>query len=577
MFGVDQTLLIRALNATRQLYFPSYVGLRLIGSQLTSGKNDYLQKLVRRRLVAGDIWRFKPFKLYKGSTQTSSGYEHQYRDCLAPSPLTAIAEAFILKTLAESPAFQVSPRVYSYHWPPSSRSGVSYRYFFEGYKQRNHDIAAALDAPNQVAVVTDLKQFYPSADKEKAALALKNQLSQFGKQSGLSNGTVLDFFDNLLATGKDGIPIGPASSHVLGQLVMQEIDNLLISRYGEKYFRYVDDIVVVCDAGQADAVKKDLQDCIEREGFRINADKTIVATSFEWQHHIQRSDVSDEDNVRLLSSDLAVYLAFHPNRAEELKSMFADEGLCIPIGRLLALSQYSRFRYFLRCKKSKAISLYFSTNDDFLQRGVKLKNVYEHSLVQFIQDPIETLPNLRRWQVQRARRVVNSLFYLRRFDEWSQNMNVFNAFPELVEQQALANALATRTVNSILPFYGSGPVAFSELWAEHGEGYASLLASESGISTTELDGVITLRLCGVISAESTQFLQNIKSDRLLQTVIQPTLIARTKPDLSFDDEFESLRLGVSDQEISTLARSRYSPSEGTALEALSLLSSEYRS
>jgi hypothetical protein len=59
MFGVDQTLLIRALNSTRQVYFPSYIGLRLIGSQLSSGENDYLQKLIRRRLIAGDAWRFK--------------------------------------------------------------------------------------------------------------------------------------------------------------------------------------------------------------------------------------------------------------------------------------------------------------------------------------------------------------------------------------------------------------------------------------------------------------------------------------------------------------------------------------
>lgn len=132
MAGFDQTLLIRALNSTRQLYFPSYVGLRLIGSQLSSGENDYLRKLVRRRLIAGDAWRFKPFKLYKGSVNTPQGIEHQYRDCFAPSPLTAIAEAFILMKFAETPAFDVSSNVYSYRWPPSNKSGGSYRYFFDG-------------------------------------------------------------------------------------------------------------------------------------------------------------------------------------------------------------------------------------------------------------------------------------------------------------------------------------------------------------------------------------------------------------------------------------------------------------
>jgi hypothetical protein len=35
---------------------------------------------------------------------------------------------------------------------------------------------------------------------------------------------------------------------------------------------------------------------------------------------------------------LAAYLAFHPDRANELKTMFTDKGLCIPVNRLLSLS-----------------------------------------------------------------------------------------------------------------------------------------------------------------------------------------------------------------------------------------------
>jgi hypothetical protein len=582
MFENDQTLLIRSLNSTRQIYFPSYVGLRLIGSQMSVGENNYLQQLVVRRLLAGDTWRFKSFKLYKGSIQTQDGLTHQYRSCLAPSPLTAIAESFILQTLAENSEFLISPRVYSYKWPPSIRSGRNYRYFFESYKQRNMDIAAALDSPNHVAVVTDLKQFYPSANKEQVASVLKLRLDQAEERLRVLGDAIFGFYSQLLATGNEGIPVGPVSGHVLGHLVLQDVDNELTSKYGDNYFRYVDDIVVVCHESDVDVVKREIQDCIEKHGFSINPDKTAVITGEVWHNNILRADISDEDSLRILTSEIATYLVFHPERADELSKMFADAGLCIPVGRLHDLSKYNRFRYFIsrrnaRSGVSHALGLYLSKNDHFVQRGLRLKSVYESSLSKLIDEPSEILPNLRRWQVQRTRRLINYLFYLRRFNEWNAPDGAFDAFPELLEQRALANALATGTVNSILPFYGSGPAAFSELWAEHGDGYASLLPSESGISTTELDGVITLRLCGVISAESMQFLQNIKNDRLLQTVIQPTLIARTKADLSFEDELESLRLGVSDQEISTLARSRYSPSEGTVLEALSLLSSEYRS
>ena len=203
--------------------------------------------------------------------------------------------------------------------------------------------------------------------------------------------------------------------------------------------------------------------------------------------------------------------------------------------------------------------------------------MYERSLSALADEPEEASPNLRRWQVQRARRVMNALFYLRSFSEWNAQRGAFDALPELIEQRALADALTSGSVNTVLPFYGRGPAAFSELWAEHGHNSATVLPHETELTRAELDGLITLRLYGTIQSDSLQAFSNREDARLLRVVNQTTSMARTNPDLSFEDEFESLRLGTSDQEISELARTRYALSEGTALEALSLLSSEYRS
>jgi hypothetical protein len=220
--------------------------------------------------------------------------------------------------------------------------------------------------------------------------------------------------------------------------------------------------------------------------------------------------------------------------------------------------------------------LYFAKNTDFLQRGLGLKTAYEQTLREYINAPTESSGNLRRWQVQRTRRVINSLFYLRRFDEWGQHMNVFETFPELVEQRELATSLSCGTVNPILPFYGSGPAAFAELWAEHDQGTFSLSLPERGFNLAEIDGLITLRLHGTLSADALQFSGDNNNLRLLGIVNRHSSV-RSLPDLSFDDEFESLSLGSTEQEISKLVRTRYSLAEGSVLEALSLISSEYRS
>lgn len=580
MFGLDQTLLIRALNASKQTYFPTYMGLRLIGEQLPKNNNDYLQHLVSRRLLAGDQWRFKSFDLYKGSHQSTSGVKHEYRNCLAPSPITAIAESFILSLLASEKAFTIPKRVYSYRWPKSNKSGASYEFFAQGYNQRNREIADALNTPNTVAVVTDIKRFYPSAKKEQILAALKAYIDNSDQNLNLWRDAIIEFYSQLIEASNSGIPIGPASTHVLGHLVLKDVDKELTSKYGNNYFRYVDDIVVVCSTADEDRVKQYINDCIQRNGFELNSDKTLVITSDDWRHNILRSDVANEDNFRSFTNDLTVYLAYKPNKVDTIKKILSEAGLSIPVNRLLALSSYDRFRYFLsgiksRIGISRSLDLaLFTKDEEFLNRGLELKKTYESSLTNLVQEPIQEVANLRRWQVQRARRVINTLFYLRSFNEWSPTDGTFEAWPELLEQKALSGALSSGTINPILPFYGRGPAAFSELWLEHGKNSANFTTPQT-INSAEIDGLVSLRLSGTISAESIQSIQS--SNSRLYNIVNSNTSSRTIPDLSYEDEFESLKLGTSEQEITTLAQTRYSQSEGTALSALSLLSSEYRS
>lgn len=582
MFHIDQTLLIRALNSTKQTYFPTYVGLRLIGDQLPAGENGYLGRMLIRRLNSGDSWRFKQFNIYKGSVDTNGKPSHIYRKCLAPSPLTAVAEALVLARLAADPAFQVPDRVFSYRWPRSALSGGSYAYFAEGYMQRNIEIAEALKTPGSIAVVTDIKGFYPSVDAEQVLTALKGVLSSTDKPFRLSADSLFSFYTQLLNIGGEGIPIGPASSHVLGHLVLKEVDKELTECFGKNYFRYVDDIVVVCSASDRSTVHSVIADTLNRYGFSVNAEKTAELDRRAWERSLLRPDITSEDNFRAFASDLTVYLAFNPDRADSLRTLFFENGLRIPVSRFLALSSYSRFRYFLRRRKAPsglthALSMWMTNNEHFLRWGLYLKDIYETSLSNLLSEPIESEPSLRRWQVQRIRRVLNTLFYLRDFSEWNEKTGQFDKLPELIEQRALAKALSSSSVDPVLPFYGRGSAAFSELWAEYGQGNALFEWPDDGLEVAEIDSLITLQLYGVISTEDMQMTGNLPQSRLVRIVNQDKPTRRREPDLSFDDEFESLRLGITNPDLSRLARTRYSLSEGTALEALTLMSSEYRS
>jgi len=137
--------------------------------------------------------------------------------------------------------------------------------------------------------------------------------------------------------------------------------------------------------------------------------------------------------------------------------------------------------------------------------------------------------------------------------------------------------LASGSVNSVLPFFPRGPAAFSELWAEHGKGVAKAELTRDDVTTASLDSLTALSLSNVVAAEVP--LQHEQEDRvrLLHVVQNREGQLRSNPDLSFEDEFETLSIGTPREALATLARTRYSSSEGAVLDVMSLLSSEYRS
>ena len=433
-----------------------------------------------------------------------------------------------------------------------------------------------------VAVVTDIKSFYPSVSSDLIQSLLRERLvSATSNLHGWSE-QICAFYQDLMRASGQGIPIGPASAHVLGNLALTEVDSSLQFKYGRNYFRYVDDIVVVTHRNNSREVEKNIAECLRTHGFSPNEDKTVILDAQTWNRSVTRSDVASEDSFRSFTSDLTIYLAFHPEQSENLRKLFLSNGIPIPLDRLLATSRYSRFRYFFRRRKSQeglghAFRIWMLDNQEFLVRAINLKHDYEKGLTRLLDEPIENDASLRRWQVQRIRRVVNVLFYLREFNEWNKKQDQLSLVPELVEQIALAQSLSTGDVSHVLPFFGRGASALSELWAEYGQGQQHFQWPSSGVSIAELDSLTTLKFKGSIDINLGPVNESAQQFRLLRVALGKNHLGREQPDLSYEDELHSLRLSTSNENIAQLARTRYSYTENTALDALSLMSSEYRS
>lgn len=577
----SQVLLTRALNATRPYYFPTYVGLRLVAASLPSSESGYLHRLITRRLSACDEWRFHEYGMYKNSMLLDRNQIHEYRSCIAPSPITAIGEAMILSLLATEPQFSLRNHVYSYRWPRSIRSGRNYEYFASGYLQRNADIYKML-SNDEVAVVTDIRQFYPSVDTGKLFAKLCDRIGKSSSALKPYTNQILTFFEQLIQASKRGLPVGLESSHALAQLAIEDLDTEMIAKFGKRYFRYVDDIVVICHQKEANEIERSIATCIDRHGFSAHAGKTTRLRKGEWLTHLMEADVGTEDTFAQLTKDIACWLVFHPNQYLELKDKLLSNGLSIPMNRLHALSMYKPYRFFLQSWKSPSSILWKwsikrLTKNDIIIRALKLKMAYEQALHRAQTHTTKSDEGVRRWQIQRVRRLVNTLFYLRTANEWKNFRVELSGFPELFEQQALAEALTTGIINPILPFYSRGPLAFSELWTEQNGNGARLQWPEEGLSKQELEGLIVLQLNGV-SDDSDQLRQAPSEfQRLFNFCSKKTPTKRSFPDLTFYDEIESLRLSRSHEDVVNLARSRYSIDEWSTLEALTLGSADYYS
>lgn len=73
-----------------------------------------------------------------------------------------------------------------------------------------------------------------------------------------------------------GVMIGPAVSNLLAELVLQRIDESLVSR-GHKFFRYVDDYTAYCsDRSEAERFVVDLQHALSEYRLDLNTRKTHI-------------------------------------------------------------------------------------------------------------------------------------------------------------------------------------------------------------------------------------------------------------------------------------------------------------
>lgn len=144
------------------------------------------------------------------------------------------------------------------------------------------DIAAALSSGKYNSYVkVDITRFYSSINHDILLSKVKKKIHK--KE-------ILQFLKNAISTAtvpegvklqKDlqnekGVPEGLSISNILADIYLSELKARLQARYTIDYFRYVDDILILCDASDADLIKAEIMEILQKDyDLKAHEEKTV--------------------------------------------------------------------------------------------------------------------------------------------------------------------------------------------------------------------------------------------------------------------------------------------------------------
>lgn len=367
----------------------------------------------------------------------------------------------MLDECANHPQAFANPEcVFSYELSRDKDCSGVFKYYIEGLQKRQQAIANACEAcPNGVVRYTDIKRFYPSIETDLALRAWQKQC-YFG---GIPK-RYCDLGEKLITehsragnSDQSAILTGPMFSHLLGNLVLRELDEACSQKLPARYFRYVDDITLV---GEADAVAKSLKIVRGRLsdlGLSLHGDsspKNIEVPAGEWLK--SRNDFRESHRTiswKTLIGDLKKFLLVKPEERKELQEAFRREGFRIPVRdytsavhessyleRALQLAMQPWFR-----RKGQAITI-----QTLVIQAKWLRASYENEFRHMLDGAAGLERFDRKRLTPKLRYRAGRLIYLATDDTLASLSSVAGELPELYFHAKVMAAVATGNIDQVL-------------------------------------------------------------------------------------------------------------------------------
>lgn len=392
--------------------------------------------------------------------------EPGFRTLHIPGPNEIMAETALLAACAEAGGmFDRHPSVYSYILAKGNETSGVFLPYFDGFKERHAAIAEACRSnPDAVVVYTDIKQFYPSISIELALRVWRRACERCGLANKHTNLGVKLLEDAGSFQGKVasevGVLTGPMLSHLIGNLVLRDIDEYLARELPGGYFRYVDDVAIIAEPNRALEIEQLLKANLERLDFHLHEQKRLETPARKWLE--SAGDFDDPPGISWMTfiGDMKRLLLLSPDAVDPLKKTFQQAGLRInppDYGEVAQVRPYLErfkelmgFRWFRRSVKNRTQITAILAQSIFLRIA----------LLKELREQLEGFSRLRDYErkrgLYRLKFLVARMLFLGSRDELKEICDGISGILEMAMAAAVYSAVISRDISQLLRY---GPTA----------------------------------------------------------------------------------------------------------------------
>lgn len=324
---------LKALNQYRRRDIYAYLGLRYYLNNSSSNSDYWIEKVCCKLVIDGSEYGYLQSYHYKDYVDN----KYIYRDVYLPTPNETLSESLLIYNLSKHKEFHPKPYVFSYRYADETDLTGLFSPYFDGVKERHKFIEKLCwENENSSVLYTDIKKFYPSIKVEDALRVWceKCESSEIEpKYIDLGKKLLKNHFElNIKNSTGNSILTGPMFSHVIANLLLDEIDSKMYELTKGRYCRYVDDVILVGTQVELDNWREQLESMFSELGLDLHdGEKDFSVVNDEWLEGANDFNSSISNNWMKLIANLKRFLFANSKQREMLSEAFNTQSIRIPV------------------------------------------------------------------------------------------------------------------------------------------------------------------------------------------------------------------------------------------------------